>query len=54
MCVCCIKCVDFNKHKIIKNWYKEKNHNYNVLLSGWIIINIINEFLIYILKYPFY
>jgi hypothetical protein len=41
MCIYCIKYVDFNKLKIIKDWNDEKKNNYNDMLSGWIIINII-------------
>ncbi len=41
MCVYCIKCVDFNKYKIIKIEIMKNHYNYNVVLSGWIVINII-------------
>jgi len=37
----CIKYVYFNKFKIIKIEIMKNHYNYNVVLSGWIIINII-------------
>jgi len=45
MRIYCIKYVDFNEFKIIKNWNNEKLVKYNVMLSGWIIIHFKKLFL---------
>jgi hypothetical protein len=57
MCIYHVKCVDFNKLKIILKIEVMKNqYNYNVMLSGWIIINIIKLIGNYFFssKYQFY
>jgi hypothetical protein len=48
-------CVYFNKIKYIKIEIMKNQYNYNVMLSGWIIINIIKLIVKYIFcKYQFY
>jgi len=36
-----IKCVDFPKYKIVKNWMNEKNVQLWCYIKCWIIINMI-------------
>jgi hypothetical protein len=55
MCIYYMKCVNFKKYKLIKNWTNEKNYNYNVMWSGWIIMKSIKLICKYMFsKYPFY